>query len=100
MRLHPYLSIMAKTIFHMAKRSGQAQLAKLINNHLSTAGRLATFEGLVLAIKAGIDPAVMVDVFNASSGRYHTTTYKVPTGMVRARSLTGQDLPLASRTRR
>lgn len=74
----PWLKIMAKNVFHVGPQPGQAQLAKLINNHLSSAGRLAAFEGLVLALKAGIDPDALIDVINVSSGRNYTTTDKIP----------------------
>jgi 3-hydroxyisobutyrate dehydrogenase-like beta-hydroxyacid dehydrogenase len=80
-RAHPLLSILAKSVFYIGERPGQAQIAKLVNNHLSAAGRLATFEGLVLALKAGIDPMAMIDVLNASSGRNHTTTHKIPAAL-------------------
>jgi 3-hydroxyisobutyrate dehydrogenase-like beta-hydroxyacid dehydrogenase len=76
-RAHPMLSIFAKNIFHIGEQPGQAQLAKLINNHLSTAGRIATFEGLVLGMKAGINPMALIDVLNNSTGRNHTTSDKV-----------------------
>lgn len=73
-----YLTIISKNVFHLGERAGQAQLAKLINNHLSAAGRLAAFEGLVLGMKAGIDPMTLLDLINASTGRNHTTSDKVP----------------------
>lgn len=73
-----YLAIMSRSVFHVGDRAGQAQLAKLINNHLSAAGRLAAFEGLVVGMKAGIDPMRLLEVINASTGRNHTTTDKVP----------------------
>jgi 3-hydroxyisobutyrate dehydrogenase-like beta-hydroxyacid dehydrogenase len=72
-----YLAIMSRNVFHLGERAGQAQLAKLINNHLSAAGRLAAFEGLVLGMKAGIDPMRLLDLINASTGRNHTTSDKV-----------------------
>jgi 3-hydroxyisobutyrate dehydrogenase-like beta-hydroxyacid dehydrogenase len=81
-RALPFLSIMAKNVFYIGESPGQAQIAKLINNHLSSAGRLATFEGLVLALKAGIDPKVLLDVINVSSGRNYTTTDKVPAAIL------------------
>jgi 3-hydroxyisobutyrate dehydrogenase-like beta-hydroxyacid dehydrogenase len=76
-RARKYLAIMSKNVFHLGERAGQAQLAKLINNHLSAAGRLAAFEGLVLGMKAGIDPMRLLDLINASTGRNHTTSDKV-----------------------
>lgn len=73
-----YLAVMAKSVFHVGDRAGQAQLAKLINNHLSAAGRLAAFEGLVVGMKAGIDPMRLLELINASTGRNHTTSDKIP----------------------
>jgi 3-hydroxyisobutyrate dehydrogenase-like beta-hydroxyacid dehydrogenase len=69
-------------VFYVGEKPGQAQLAKLINNHLSTAGRLATFEGLVLALKGGLDVRALIDVINVSSGRNYTTTDKVPAAIL------------------
>lgn len=77
-RAEPLLKVMAKNVFHVGTGAGQAQIAKLINNHLSAAHRIATFEGLVLALKAGMDLKTLVDVINVSSGRSYTTTDKVP----------------------
>ena len=77
-RAEPLLKLMAKNVFHVGQAPGQAQIAKLINNHLSAAHRIATFEGLVLALKAGMDLKTLVDVINVSSGRSYTTTDKVP----------------------
>lgn len=81
-RVLPVLSVMAKNVFYMGEKPGQAQIAKLINNHLSAAGRLATFEGLVLALKAGLDLRTLIDVINVSSGRNYTTTDKVPAAIL------------------
>ena len=81
-RARPFLDLVARHVFYIGERPGQAQLAKLINNHLSTAGRLAAFEGLVLALKAGLDLKTLVDVINASSGRNYTTTDKVPAAIL------------------
>lgn len=78
----PLLSLMAKNVFYIGERAGQAQVAKLINNHLSTAHRLATFEGLVMALKAGLDLKTLVDVINVSSGRSYTTTDKIPAAIL------------------
>lgn len=71
------LAIMASSVFYIGEQPGAAQTAKLINNHLSTAGRLAAFEGFVMALKAGLDPRVLLDVVNKSSGRNYTTTHKI-----------------------
>ena len=81
-RALPSLSVMARNVFYLGEKPGLAQIAKLINNHLSAAARVATFEGLVLALKAGLDLRALIDVINVSSGRNYTTTDKVPTAIL------------------
>jgi 3-hydroxyisobutyrate dehydrogenase-like beta-hydroxyacid dehydrogenase len=51
---------------------------KLCNNLLSAAAITITSEALVLGTKAGLDPAVMLDVINAGSGRNTATADKFP----------------------
>ena len=81
-RVSEALSIMAKKVFYIGNEAGMAQTAKLINNHLSCAGRLAAFEGLVMAMKAGLDLNVLLDLINVSSGRNFTTTDKIRAGVL------------------
>jgi 3-hydroxyisobutyrate dehydrogenase-like beta-hydroxyacid dehydrogenase len=67
---------------YLGTKPGISQVAKIINNHVSAAGRMAVFEGLTMGIKAGLDPKVLNDVFNAGSGRNYTTTDKVPAAIL------------------
>ena len=76
------LEKIASKVFYLGEESGRSQIAKLINNHVSAAGRLAVLEGLAMGVKAGIDPKDMNDVLNASSGRNYTTTDKVPAAIL------------------
>ena len=80
--VRPVLERLAGKLFYLGERPGMSQVAKLINNHVSAAGRLAAFEGLSMGIKAGIDPAILNDVLNAGSGRNYTTTHKVPASIL------------------
>ena len=72
----------AANIFYLGENAGTSQIVKLINNHVSAAGRLAVLEGLAMGTKAGIDPKILNDVLNASSGQNYTTTYKVPAAIL------------------
>lgn len=65
-------------VFYVGEQPGIAQTMKLVNNLLSAACMAMSSEALVLATKAGIDPAVAVDVINASSGRNSATQDKFP----------------------
>src|SRR5262249_16544149 len=54
------------------------QMMKLINNLLSATATAATSEAVVLGVKAGLDPRVMIDVINAGSGRTTASEDKFP----------------------
>jgi 3-hydroxyisobutyrate dehydrogenase-like beta-hydroxyacid dehydrogenase len=75
--VQPLLALFGKT-FHVGEGAGQGQTMKLVNNMLSVAALAATSEGMAMGVKAGLDPAVMLDVLNASSGRNSATTDKMP----------------------
>lgn len=75
--VQPLLALFGKT-FHVGEGAGQGQTMKLVNNMLSVAALAATSEGMAMGVKAGLDPAVMLDVLNASSGKNSATTDKMP----------------------
>lgn len=75
--VRPILEIFGKA-FHVGKEPGQAQTMKLVNNALSVAALVATCEGMAMGVKAGLDPQIMLDVLNASSGRNSATMDKMP----------------------
>lgn len=75
--LTPILSVIGK-VFWVGERAGLGQTMKLCNNLLSAAAIAITSEALVLGTKAGLDPAVMLDVINAGSGRNTATADKFP----------------------
>ena len=76
--LRPWLARVGRAVFVVGERPGQAQLMKLVNNLISAANMATAFEALVLGAKGGLDPALMVDIVNASSGRNSATTDKIP----------------------
>jgi hypothetical protein len=59
-------------------REAAERVLKLVNNMLSVAALAITSEGMVMGVKAGLDPSVMLDIINASSGRNSATTDKFP----------------------
>jgi 2-hydroxy-3-oxopropionate reductase len=73
----PLLAAFGK-VFVVGSRPGQAQLLKVLNNMLSSTALAITSEALVAGVKGGLDPATMVAVFNASTGRNSATADKVP----------------------
>jgi len=66
------------TVFVIGDKPGMAQTMKLANNFLSATAMAASCEAVVMGVKAGLDPAVMVDVINHGSGRNTATADKFP----------------------
>ena len=75
-RARPLLEKMGGRIFP-AGPLGSGHAMKALNNYVSAAGMIATAEALVAGARFGLDPAVMTDILNASSGRNNTTEVKV-----------------------
>ncbi len=70
-------------------RPGQAQALKLANNFLSATALAATSEAVAFGRAAGLDPAVMLEVLNASSGRSGATADKFPDEVLTGRYASG-----------
>ena len=66
-RAEPVLRSLGPNIFHVGP-VGAGNTVKAINNMMACVNSLAMMEGLVLGIKAGLDPMIIHDVVKASSG--------------------------------
>ncbi|HUJ87511.1 MAG TPA: NAD(P)-dependent oxidoreductase, partial [Burkholderiales bacterium] len=75
-RARPLLEKMGNRIF-LTGPLGSGHAMKALNNYVSAAGMIATSEALAAGERFGLDPAVMTDILNASSGRNNTTELKV-----------------------
>ena len=75
--LRPALEAIGK-FFYIGSEPGMGQMMKLLNNLLSATNIAATSEAVVCGVKAGLDPHVMIDVINASSGRNTASEDKFP----------------------
>jgi 3-hydroxyisobutyrate dehydrogenase len=75
-RIHPLLAAMGTTILRTGG-VGTAHAMKALNNLVSAAGFIAAVEALLIGKRFGLDPAVMVDVLNASTGMNNTTQRKL-----------------------
>jgi 3-hydroxyisobutyrate dehydrogenase-like beta-hydroxyacid dehydrogenase len=73
--IEPVLPAIGK-IFFIGERPGAGQTMKLCNNFLSAAAMTATSEAMVMGVKAGLDPRIMLDVINAGTGRNTATEDK------------------------
>ncbi len=75
--LEPLLRAIGKP-FYLGETPGAGQVAKLANNLLSLSAIATTAEAMTLAIKAGLDPARMIEVLNAGTGANSATRDKWP----------------------
>ena len=69
------LAVLGK-VFFIGEQPGAGQTMKLCNNFLSAAAMTATSEAMVMGVKAGLDPSLMLDVINSGSGRNRATEDK------------------------
>ena len=73
----PILEVLGRPIFIDVK-PGAGQTMKLVNNLMAAATLAATAEVMVMGVKAGLDPSVMLEVLNAGSGATHASRDKFP----------------------
>ena len=76
-KIENVLQIFGK-LFFMGERPGLGQTMKLVNNLLGACAIAITGEGMAMGMKAGLDPELMIDVLNVSSGRSSATQDKWP----------------------
>jgi 3-hydroxyisobutyrate dehydrogenase-like beta-hydroxyacid dehydrogenase len=76
-RVEPLLKVFGK-VFFVGEKAGLGQVAKLANNLLAAAALAVSSEAMVMGVKAGIDPKVLLDIINAGSGRNSATQDKFP----------------------
>lgn len=63
---------------YVGDKPGSAQTMKLANNILAANALTATAEVVVMGVKAGLDPGVMIEVLNAGSGATSASRDKFP----------------------
>jgi len=76
-RFKPMLEAIGKRVLH-AGDAGAGHAVKALNNLMSAAHLLASSEALIAGRRFGLDPAVMLEIVNGSSGRSGSTENKWP----------------------
>ena len=74
--VEPVLSAMGKSIFRTGPL-GSGHAMKALNNYLSGVGLVAACEALRVGQAFGLDPTLMADVLNVSTGRNNATENKL-----------------------
>ena len=75
--LKPAFEVIGK-VFFVGDKPGLGQTMKLCNNMMSAAAMAITAEAVVMGVKGGLDPEMMVQVINAGSGANTAIRDKVP----------------------
>jgi 3-hydroxyisobutyrate dehydrogenase-like beta-hydroxyacid dehydrogenase len=76
-RVRPLLEVLGRKMFHLGP-VGSGHAMKSINNLITSVTFLATAEGLVIGKAYGLDPAVMNDVLNESTGMSWISRTHIP----------------------
>jgi 3-hydroxyisobutyrate dehydrogenase-like beta-hydroxyacid dehydrogenase len=74
----PAFAVLGSNVFVAGAQPGQAQMVKLVNNMLNYLAMAATAEAMVVGVKAGLDPQLMLDVLNTGTGKNSATEVKFP----------------------
>jgi L-threonate 2-dehydrogenase len=82
-RCDPFLRAIARSVFVVGTRPGDAARFKIVNNMLAAANLAAAAEAMALAERAGLDPRLVHDVVAASSGASWMFADRVPRALAR-----------------
>jgi len=96
-RMRPLLELFGGNVFHVGDAPGQGQTAKLLNNLLSATATAITSEAVTMGLAAGLDPATLLGVFNAGTGRNMATAHKFPAHVLTRRFDSGFRLELMAK---
>lgn len=72
----PLLKVLTSSIF-LCGPLGTGHAMKALNNYVSAAGMMSACEALFAAQTFGIDPALCIDILNASTGMNYSTKNKI-----------------------
>jgi len=76
--LRPVFEVLGSRVVHAGEVVGAGHAVKALNNLMSAAHLMVASEALLAGRAFGLDPRVMLDIVNASSGRSGSTETKWP----------------------
>jgi 3-hydroxyisobutyrate dehydrogenase len=77
-RARPVLEAIGSRVLHVGEGPGAGHALKSLNNLLAATTLLATSEAILAGQRYGLDPRVMLDAINTSSGRNAASQSKLP----------------------
>lgn len=75
-RALPIFNTLGKSVFYVGE-SGTGHTIKLINNMLTGINLAGICEAMVMGIKAGLDPELLLSIINSSSGMSYSSKMKI-----------------------
>lgn len=95
-RARPVLSHLGKKLFETGPL-GSGHAMKALNNFCAAMGFAAVSEAVIVGRRFGLDPSVMVDVLNASTGRNFTTEHTIVKEVIKREFASGFALDLLAK---
>jgi 3-hydroxyisobutyrate dehydrogenase len=95
-RVEPILLTMATKIFRTGPL-GSGHAMKALNNYVSAACFAATAEALLIGERFGLDPSVIVDIMNVSTGKNFQTEVVMKSHVVERQFATGFKIGLLTK---
>ena len=95
-RVEPVLHTMATRIFRTGPL-GSGHAMKALNNYVSAACFAATAEALLIGERFGLDPSVIVDIMNVSTGKNFQTEVVMKSHVVERQFATGFKIGLLTK---
>ena len=92
----PLLEVLGRTVYRTGG-PGTGHAMKALNNYVSGAGMIASMEALIVGRAFGLDPDMMVDILNVSTGRNNTTEVKLKQFVLSKAYNSGFDLALMAK---
>jgi 3-hydroxyisobutyrate dehydrogenase-like beta-hydroxyacid dehydrogenase len=90
------LQVIGGNIYHVG-HVGSGNTVKLVNNLISLVNVVVLSEGMILGVKAGVDPKTLYDVIKVSSGNSYALEVKLPKYIFKGNFEAGFALDLASK---
>lgn len=87
------LQVMGEKVFHVGG-PGCGHAVKALNNYVSASGLVAVVDAMLVGQRFGLDPATVIQVLNASSGRNNATQNKASQFMLNGKFDSGFALQL------
>lgn len=95
-RAKPVLLAMGERLFEVGSL-GAGHALKALNNLVAAAGFAAVSEALLIGKRFGLDPATLIEVLNASTGRNFATEVVMQEHVIEGRHATGFSLGLLAK---